>query len=195
MYLIVIFKHLLFLFIVMITLNLDIIGPQYYGKYYDIPIDEDEYQYYHNWPQDSNLIRNQDLIMSRSVKVGNQMDINKLFDDLLNPHKSLSDADKDIPVEPGTNSRVNSCNDKSCLQCLDSCRYLKESTLSENLIIQYMYLRICAIGCKSQLQCLDKNYCLPIMKENPNYFIYCSNSSCNPFQIVPKVFRTTAYCE
>ncbi|XP_054158345.1 uncharacterized protein LOC128956653 [Oppia nitens] len=157
---------------------------------------EDQYQYnYNSWPQ-VNHIRHRDSIMPRSGNVRNQMDmINKLFDDLLDPHKSLLDADRAVPVEPGTNSRVNSCQDRRCFQCLDSCRYLKESSLSNNLIIQYMYLRICAVGCKAQLPCLDApNYCLPVMKENPDYFIQCSKFSCNPFQIVPKVFRTTDYC-
>ncbi|XP_054158311.1 uncharacterized protein LOC128956618 [Oppia nitens] len=120
----------------------------------------------------------------------------KLFDDLLDPNKSISEADRAVPVEPGgTKSRVSSCQNKQCLQCLDSCRYLKESRLSQNLLIQYMYLRICSIGCKSDLKCISDNYCLPIMKENPDYFIHCLGKSCNPFQIVPKVFRTTEYCQ
>ncbi|XP_054158310.1 uncharacterized protein LOC128956617 [Oppia nitens] len=185
-------KYILLLFII-ITLSVATIGGQYCDEYYNPNNNDDDYyphdSHYYNGFNDDN---NDDSMIAEFRATDNT---DQLLDDLLDPHKTLKQADEAIHVNPSLQSRVNGCTDKRCFQCLDSCRYLKQAKLSSNKMIQYMYLRLCSIGCKSDLPCLDApNYCLPIMKENPDYFISCVESACNPFQVVPKVFRTADYC-
>ncbi|CAG2113992.1 unnamed protein product [Medioppia subpectinata] len=70
--------------------------------------------------------------------------------------------------------------------CMKSCNYLKNAKQSKDSLSQYMYLMICAEGCKKTIPCLEDSYCMPVMKENPDYFVQCVNG-CELFKIAPKL--------
>ena len=57
--------------------------------------------------------------------------------------------------------------------CMRSCNYLKNVQAAKDPLSQYMYLMVCAEGCRKSIKCLNENYCLPVMKENPGFFVQC----------------------
>ncbi|CAG2104698.1 unnamed protein product [Medioppia subpectinata] len=120
--------------------------------------------------------------------------INKLYADLLNPKLSVKQVNARLPAPVASRHKVSTrsggvCTTVRCNECLDSCKFLKTSKYSDLDITQYTYLRLCSEGCKDNLPCLQKSECLPVMKENPDFFITCANK-CNLFQIIPQIFKT-----
>ncbi|CAG2102885.1 unnamed protein product, partial [Medioppia subpectinata] len=120
--------------------------------------------------------------------------INKLYADLLNPKLSVKQVNARLPAPVASRHKVSArsggvCTTVRCNECLDSCKFLKTSKYSDLDITQYTYLRLCSEGCKDNLPCLQKSECLPVMKENPDFFITCANK-CNLFQIIPQIFKT-----
>ncbi|XP_054166608.1 uncharacterized protein LOC128964074 [Oppia nitens] len=116
-----------------------------------------------------------DFLLPMSIKSDDQ-----LMDDVLK-------VKTDPLVRNPFSSSTSTC-DKSCLSCLDTCNYIKGAKLAKDVpLIQYMYLVVCAKGCKRLLNCINDNYCLPVMQENPDYFIICVNN-CPLFPVIPKVF-------
>ncbi len=92
--------------------------------------------------------------------------------------------------------------------CHKSCNYLKQVQSAKDALSQYMYLMVCSEGCKKNIECINDNYCLPVMPENPDYCNYendyyftiiylfivnpvitCINK-CELFKIAPKVFKS-----
>lgn len=127
----------------------------------------------------------------------NHMSNKQILSDLMNPELSVDQVSARLPKHVRMHTRdANStlspgiCQDDNCRSCLDSCGYLKQSEVAKDDITQYTYLRMCSEGCKQSLNCLFENSCLPVMQENPDFFIICANK-CNLFQVIPAIFKTT----
>ncbi|XP_054166607.1 uncharacterized protein LOC128964073 [Oppia nitens] len=76
--------------------------------------------------------------------------------------------------------------------CMRSCNYIKFAKGfqgSKDSLSQYMYLMVCAEGCKQTIPCLNQNFCVPVMRENPEFFVQCANT-CELFKIAPKIFKS-----
>lgn len=110
--------------------------------------------------------------------------------DIINPKKSYAKTlEKALFASTGGKRyRRDRCDGFECLECLKTCNYLKNSNVVNTYVFtQFFYLTICAEGCKQVIDCFEINYCLPVMYENPSYFVYCANT-CPIFDIIPNIF-------
>lgn len=120
-----------------------------YADYYDNEY-SDSGAYISNYMSDSGL--------TPEEEVENQ----ELLDSLLDP-----------PVQARAGTRA--C-DSLCSSCLLSCNHLKRTrAVTASQLVQYLYLMVCAKGCRYLIPCLTDKYCLPVMRENPDFFVQCGN--------------------
>ncbi|XP_054166842.1 uncharacterized protein LOC128964286 [Oppia nitens] len=164
--------------------NYSIYGYNYYNDYYN------DYYDYNLSPK---FLENYDKIDNNLPNDENSVLIikNPLADKVLplNPdHINQLNELTDEILEPGINRRDKDSCGQTCRSCLMSCNYIKQVDIVRNMpLIELLYLNVCAKGCKGIINCISESLCLPVMKENPNYFILCANR-CPPFSIFPKIF-------
>ena len=119
----------------------------------------------------------------------------KMLKDIIDPNLNLKDVIERSFRSGKAYGRINernsqSCEDPKCISCVQSCAYLKTSSLLNQTLSQFFYLSLCAEGCRQEFSCFIERYCLPVMPENPEYFIVCANS-CSVFPIMPLFFITS----
>ena len=116
----------------------------------------------------------------------------KILTDVTDPAKSIKDLIEESAQSQAADGQQmfrdsNDCEDNKCVSCVKSCDYLRSTSLLRQPLTQFFYLALCTIGCRREIKCFVGKYCLPIMRENPNYFIFCVNS-CSIFPIIPLIF-------
>lgn len=106
----------------------------------------------------------------RGDKIKNYASAPKAASKLHYPHDSndeLTNDDMMSKIVPKVSARMPEAG------CMSSCNLMKNSKVASDPLSQYMYLMVCAEGCRKSIPCLNDNYCLPVMKENPDFFVQC----------------------
>ena len=105
--------------------------------------------------------------------------------------KGSQKSDKWVPIYP--TSPLNSSSPvllRAPNSCQVSCNHLKKAGNPTEELGKYLYLTICTLACTGKLACAKDNSCVPVMKENPDFFVQCIQKFCGNPVTMKAVFKT-----